>query len=173
VFREGIDIHDQMSLNVRYRTGEVLNYSLVCYLPREGMRVTFNGDRGRIEYHEFIGSHMNRAVRSKDFRIEEKPGSEAEGEWIKAYPHFQTGYTVPMPPATGAHGGAAEILNRSFYAPGAPSTDPWGRFAGHEQGAASILVGIAGVESIKRNLPVNLTDLVPLRPEAKHLSELV
>ena len=173
VFRDGIDIHDQMSLNVRYRTGEVLTYSLVCYSPREGMRVTFNGDRGRIEYHEFIGSHMNRAVRPKDFQIEIKPGSEAEGEWIKVYPHFQTGYVVPMPPATGAHGGADEILNRSFYAPDAPSTDQWGRFAGHEQGAASILVGIAGVESIKRNLPVNLTDLVPLRPEARHLSELV
>jgi len=80
---------------------------------------------------------------------------------------------VPMPPATGAHGGADEILNHSFYAPNAPTTDEWGRFAGHEQGAASILVGIAGVESIKRNLPINLTDLVPLRPEARHLSELI
>ncbi len=173
VFRDGIDIHDQVSLNVRYRTGELLTYSLVCYSPREGVRVTFNGDRGRIEYQEFIGSHMNRAVRPKDFRIEERPGSEAEGEWIKVYPHFQTGYLVPMPPAIGAHGGADDILNHSFYAPDAPATDPWGRFAGHEQGAASILVGIAGVESIKRNQPVNLNDLVPLRPEAKRLSELV
>ena len=41
VFRDGIDIPDQMSLNVRYRTGEVLTYSLVCFSPREGMRVTF------------------------------------------------------------------------------------------------------------------------------------
>ena len=174
VFRDGIDIPDQMSLNVRYRTGEVLTYSLTCYSPREGMRVCFNGDRGRIEYHEFIGSHMNRAVRPKDFKVEDdRPGQEAEGEWIKVYPHFQTGYTVPMPPATGAHGGADEILNHSFYSPDAPAADHWGRFAGHEQGAASILVGIAGVESIKRNQPVNLADLVPLRPEARKLSELV
>ena len=77
-----------------------------------------------------------------------------------------------MPSATGAHGGADEILNRSFYAPDAPATDPWGRFAGHEQGAASILVGIAGVESIKRNQPVNLDDLVALRPGATRLAEL-
>ena len=174
VFRDGIDIPDQMSLNVRYRTGELLTYSLVCYSPREGMRVCFNGDRGRIEYHEFIGSHMNRAVRPKDFKLEDdRPGQEAEGEWIKVFPHFQTGYTVPMPVIKAAHGGADEILNRSFYAPDAGSTDAWGRFAGHEQGAASILVGIAGVESIRRNQPVNLGDLVPLRPEAKKLSELV
>lgn len=173
VFRDGIDIPDQMSLNVRYRTGELLTYSLVCYSPREGMRVCLNGDRGRIEYHEFIGTHMNRAVRPKDFKLDEKPGAEAEGEWIKVFPHFKNSYVVPMPAAQGAHGGADEILNRSFYAPDAATTDEWGRFAGHEQGAASILVGIAGVESIKRNLPINLNDLVPLRPEAKHLSELV
>jgi hypothetical protein len=162
-----------MSLNVRYRTGELLTYSLVCYSPREGMRVCFNGDRGRIEYHEFIGTHMNRAVRPKDYKLDDKPGAEAEGEWIKVFPHFKPSYVVPMPPVQGAHGGADEILNRSFYAPDAPARDEWGRFAGHEQGAASILVGIAGVESIKRNAPVNLTDLVPLRPEARHLSELV
>jgi len=173
VFRADIDIPDQMSLNVRYRTGELLTYSLVCYSPREGMRVCFNGDRGRLEYHEFIGTHMNRAVRPKDFRLDNKPGAEAEGEWIKVYPHFKPGYTVPMTAATGAHGGADEILNRSFYSPEAPATDPWGRFAGHEQGAASILVGIAGVESMKRNAPVNLADLVPLRPDALRLSELV
>jgi len=173
VFRDGIDIYDQMSLNVRYRTGEVLTYSLTCYSPREGMRVCFNGDRGRIEYHEFIGSHMNRAVRPKDFKLEDdRPGQEAEGEWIKVFPHFQTGYVVPMPIIKAAHGGADEILNRSFYAPDASTSDPWGRFAGHEQGAASILVGIAGVESIKRNQPVNLADLVPLRPDAQHLSQL-
>lgn len=173
VFRDDITIYDQMSLNVRYRTAQLLTYSLVCYSPREGMRVCFNGDRGRLEYHEFIGTHMNRAVRPKDFKLDDKPGAEAEGEWIKVYPHFKPSYLVPVPAIAGAHGGADEILNRSFYDPAAPSTDPLGRFAGHEQGAASILVGIAGVESIRRNVPVNLLDLVPLRPDATKLSDLV
>ena len=173
VFREDITIQDQMSLNVRYRTGELLTYSLVCYSPREGMRVCLNGDRGRIEYHEFIGTHMNRGVRPKDFKLDEKPGAEAEGEWIRVYPHFKNSYLVPVPSQTGAHGGADDILNRSFYSPDGSSDDQWSRFAGHEQGAASILVGIAGVESMKRNLPVNITDLVPLRPDAVRLSELV
>jgi predicted dehydrogenase len=173
VFRDDITIYDQMSLNVRYRTGEVLTYSLVCYSPREGMRVSFNGDRGRLEYHEFIGTHMNRAVRAKDFKLDEKPGAEAEGEWIRIHPHFKPSYLVPVDAQSGAHGGADEILCRSFYAPGSASADSLGRFAGHEQGAASILVGIAGAESIRRNLPINVTDLVPLRPEARKLSELI
>jgi predicted dehydrogenase len=175
VFREGITIPDQMSANVRYRTGELLTYSLVCYSPREGMRVTFNGDRGRIEYHEFVGSSMNRAVRPGEFAIEKRPGAEAEGEWIRVFPHFKDSYEVPVPvaeTAKGAHGGADEILNAHFYGPAA-APDALGRTAGHEQGAASIAVGIAAVESIKRNLPINIADLVPLRPEARHLSELV
>ncbi len=173
VFRDDITIFDQMSLNVRYRTGQVLTYSLTCYSPREGMRVCFNGDRGRLEYHEFIGTHMNRAVRPGDFKLDQKPGAEAEGEWIRVYPHFKNSYLVPVDAQHGPHGGADEILCRSFYDPTSPSTDPLGRFAGHEQGAASILVGISGVESIRRNQPVNLLDLVPLRPEATRLSELV
>jgi len=173
VFRDGIDIPDQMSLNVRYRTGELLTYSLVCFSPREGMRVSLNGDRGRIEYQEFIGTHMNRGVRPKDFKLDERPGAEAEGEGIKVYPHFQPAYAVPVSSVAGAHGGADEILCRNFYAPDAPTTDPWSRFAGHEQGAASILVGIAGVESIRANRPVDIHSLVALRPEAKKLSELV
>ena len=146
--------------------------SLVCYSPREGMRVTFNGDRGRIEYHEFIGTHMNRAVSPRHFKIEDKPGAEAEGEWIRVFPHFKSSYVVPMPEIRAAHGGADEVLNAHFYGPATPP-DALGRTAGHEQGTASIAVGIAAVQSIGTNLPVNILDLVPLRPEALRLSELV
>lgn len=173
VFRDDIDIYDQMSLNVRYRTGEVLTYSLTAYSPREGMRVTFNGDRGRIEYSEFIGTHMNRAVSPGDFVVEDKPGAEAEGETIRVYPHFKPSYLVPLPPATGAHGGADDILTHSFFSPDAPTNDPWGRFAGHEQGAASILVGIAARDSIRESRPVKLTELVALAPQATKLSQLI
>ena len=172
VFRDGITVPDQMSLNVRYRTKQLLTYSLVCYSPREGMRVTFNGDRGRIEYHEFIGTHMNRAVRPSQWRIEEKPGAEAEGEWIRVFPHFASSYLVPMPEIRAAHGGADEILNAHFYGPPAPP-DPLGRTAGHEQGAASIAIGIAAVQSIRKNRPVDIGEVVSLRAEAMQLSELV
>ena len=47
------------------------------------------------------------------------------------------------------------------------------RGAGHEQGAASILIGIAANHSIAGNCPVNLAELAELKPGAKHLSELV
>ncbi len=172
VFRDDISIHDSLSLNVRYRTGAVLTYALTCFSPREGMRVAFNGDRGRIEYSEFTGSHLNRGVTSGEFKPEDLPGAEAEGEWIRVYPHFKPSYLVPVPPVSGPHGGADVVLNEQIFSP-SPPPDTWKCTAGHEQGAASILVGIAGVRSIATNAPVNITDLVPLRPEAKRLSELV
>jgi hypothetical protein len=160
-----------MSLNVRYRTGELLTYSLTCYSPREGMRVSFNGDRGRIEYQEFTGTHMNRATRAKDFTFDSKPGAEAEGETIRVHPHFQGSHAVPVETHAGAHGGGDELLCRSLFDPAA-NADAWGRAAGPEQGAASVLVGVAGVTAIRENRPVNLLDLVPLRPAAARLDEL-
>ncbi len=172
VFRDDIDIFDQMSLTAKYRSGELLTYSLTAYSPREGMRVAFNGDRGRIEYHEFIGTHMNRAVPAKEFKLDQKPGAEAEGEWIRVFPHFDKSYLVPMEPQTGAHGGADERMVRYLFAPESPA-DQWGRAAGHEQGAASILLGIAAVESIRKNQMVRIEDLVSLRPEATRLRELI
>ena len=172
VFRDGIDIPDQMSLNVRYRSGELLTYSLVCFSPREGMRVTFNGDRGRIEYHEFIGTHMNRAVGPGEWQVEDRPGAEAEGEWIRVFPHFASSWRVDMPQIHAAHGGADDILNAHFYGP-PQAPDALGRVAGHEQGAASIAVGIAGMHSIRENRPVDVAELVPLNPQARRLSELV
>lgn len=172
VFRPDIDIYDQMGALVRYRTGESLVYSLVAFSPREGMRVCFNGDRGRIEYHEFIGSHMNRAVPEEEFKLEKHGSAEADGEWIRVFPHFGASYVVPMPAATGPHGGADRVMVDQFFNP-VPLPDPWRRSAGPEQGAASILVGAAANRSVTTGMPVRLTDLVALRPDARRLSELV
>ena len=66
---------------------------------------------------------MNRAVRPKDFKLDDKPGAEAEGEWIRVYPHFKASYLVPVPAQTGAHGGADEILNAAFFGPERTTTD--------------------------------------------------
>jgi hypothetical protein len=51
--------------------------------------------------------------------------------------------------------------------------DPLKRGAAHEQGAASILIGAAANLSIKENRPINILDLVNLRPGATKLTELL
>ena len=171
VFRDGIDIYDTMSLVVRYRTGALLNYSLNAFSPREGMRVTFNGDRGRIEFYEFGGSHIIRGQSEKELAEEQNvPGGEHK---IVVYPHFKEPYQVhPAPPGEeGGHWGSDPLLAEQIFMKHPPK-EIWNRNAGHEQAAASILIGIAANQSILSGTPVKILDLVSLAPKAKKLSEL-
>jgi predicted dehydrogenase len=171
VFREGIDIYDNMGALVRYRTGALLTYSLVSFSSREGMRVSFTGDRGTIEYHEFLGTHIIRGQSDEELDREQS-ATDRPVEFIRVYPHFQPSYDVAVERPKGGHGGADPALMENLFS-GAPPADPFNRAAGHEQGAASILVGIAANESIAAHRAVKLTDLVPLKPAAMRLSELV
>jgi predicted dehydrogenase len=166
VFREDIDIYDNMSAVVRYRTGELLNYSLLSFSSREGMRVSLNGDRGRIEYHELQPTHILANAEPAQRTV-----ADQGGEAIRVYPHFKPSYDVPVVPLPGNHNGADPVLAEQMFSASAPA-DPFNRAAGHEQGAASILIGVAANNSIASNRPVRINDLAPLRPAAKKLSEL-
>jgi predicted dehydrogenase len=171
VFREGIDIYDNMGALVRYRSGALLTYSLVSFSSREGMRVSFTGDRGTIEYHEFLGTHIIRGQSDEELDREQS-AADHPVEFIRVYPHFQPSYDVAVERPKGGHGGADPALMENLFS-AEPPADPFHRAAGHEQGAASILVGIAANESIAAHRAVKLTDLVPLQPAATRLSELV
>lgn len=166
VFRKEIDIYDNMSVNVRYRTGALLTYSLLSYSPREGMRVALNGDRGRIEYSEYMPTHILGDESSKPHSF-----TDRSAEKVIVYPHFKPSYEVPVQAFPGGHGGSDPVLAEQIFAAN-PPVDPFQRGAGHEQGAASILIGIAANQSIARNAPVNIGELVSLKPGAEKLSEL-
>jgi hypothetical protein len=155
-----------MSVVVRYRTGAQMNYSLLSFSAREGMRVSVNGDRGRIEYAEFQPTHI------PNLAADQRMLPDKESESIRVYPLFKPSYEVVVEKLVGGHDGSDPVLAEQMYAANPPA-DPFHRKAGHEQGAASILVGIAANLSIESNRPVNLSDLVSLKPGAKHLSELV
>lgn len=161
VFREDIDIEDTMSVLVRYRTGEQLNYSLVAYSPQEGYRVTFTGDKGRIEYTETHASHI----------LGEEPAAH-EIMHLRLIPHFKPGIDVPIPALDGSHGGSDPLLQEQIFSALAPQ-DFLCRTAGHEQGAASLLIGAAANRSMATGLPVRIDDLCPLPGVARKLSELV
>lgn len=165
VFRDDIDIEDTLNVLVRYRDGTLLNYSLNAYSPYEGYRVTFTGDRGRIEYRELHGAHIvgNGVVGAEHLGAEEPE--------LRVFPHFKPSYQVAVPRLEGAHGGGDPLLQEQIFSRN-PPTDPFQRAAGHEQGAASILVGVAANQSIATGQPVALPSLVALRPAAVHLSDL-
>lgn len=52
VFREDVDIYDTMSLIVTYSNGVTMNYSLNAFMPFEGFRLAFNGEKGRLEVRD-------------------------------------------------------------------------------------------------------------------------
>ena len=159
VFGDGVSIEDTMSLLVRYRTGVVLNYSLNAYMPREGFSVAFNGTRGRLEYQEAHGADDEDGL---------------SGLWtdrIVVLPQFAEPYEVPVPSAEGGHGGADPSIQERMFSAN-PTPDPWGRSAGHGQGAASIMVGIAANRSFETGRPESVAELCPELGDAKRLSEL-
>jgi predicted dehydrogenase len=166
VFRDDIDIEDTMNVLVRYRTGALLNYSLNAFSPYEGYRVAFTGDRGRLEYREFHSAHLFDANGSSTIRRQD------EVHELRVFPHFKASYQVPVPTIQGDHGGSDPLLQEQIFS-AHPPADALGRSAGHEQGAASILVGVAANTSIASGAPVALDSLVALKPSARHLSELV
>jgi predicted dehydrogenase len=166
VFRDGISIEDTMSVLVKYRNGVVLNYSLNAFCPYEGFRVNFNGDRGRLEYTELHREPL--LVGQSDEEFGKEGGRHTV---LRVLPLFDKGYEVEIPEATGGHGGSDPLLQEQIFSSNPPA-DPLARKAGPEQGAASILVGVAGNVSMTEKRPIRIADLVELRPGALKLSEL-
>ncbi len=168
VFREGINIEDTMSVLVKYRSGVVLTYSLNAFSPTEGYRVIFHGERGRLEYSHFGESLLNLALSTNAA----ENLAQQQIEQLRVFPHFKPAYDVEIPFQKGSHGGGDKILMEQIFSANPPE-ELDGRNAGCEQGAASIIVGIAGNESMRTGKPVCIDDLINLRPEVIRLSELL
>ncbi len=165
VFGEGITIEDSMSLVAKYRTGVQLTYSLNAFLPKEGYQVTFNGTRGRLTFSAGATPHIITGE-----------GDETDVAYRHEcfyHPSFGKPEAIELPKAgKGGHGGADPVLHEQIFNPDAPA-DPLGRNAGHEQGAASILVGIAANRAIETGQPARIDQLCPQLGDRRNLSELI
>jgi hypothetical protein len=157
VFGDNITAEDTMNVLVKYRTGPVLNYSLNAYLPREGFHVAFNGTKGRLEYTE------NHETFSEEWNYEHR---------CIVHPMFGQPRRIEVPKPAGGHGGGDPLLQEQMFSL-APPPEPWGRNAGHEQGAASILIGIAANHAIATGQPVAIHQLCPQLGARARLHELV
>jgi predicted dehydrogenase len=165
VFRDGINIEDSMSLLIRYRAGTMVNYSLNAYCPDEGFRASISGDAGRIEYVEKHASHIITGDRE----------IHAEGEHtmrLRVQKHFAAAEEMDIPVAAGSHGGGDALIQEQMFSAN-PPPDTLHRNAGHEQGAASLLIGAAANLSMPAGQPVKISDLLPLKPGALRLGELI
>lgn len=167
VFADGISIEDTMAVLVRYQNRALLSYSLNAYCPWEGYRVMFNGSQGRLEVEvaerSYVsgsrGDHNTPGQRHLD--VDPSRSEEPlKATRIRLQKQWQQAQDVPFESGQGGHGGGDErLLNDIFRG---SSHDPLNRAAGYQDGARSILVGIAANQAFATGQPVQIDDLVRL-----------
>jgi len=151
-FRDGcvwdntIDTYDTMTVEVKYGNGTLLAYSLNAFMPYEGQRIAFNGEKGRLDVQVFNRQPWE-VDQAADFRL------------TKSFGDTKT-WTVGR--GTGEHGGADKKLKDLLFLP--ESADPLGQRAGSREGILSSLIGIAARTSIDTGEPIKLGDLLELPP---------
>lgn len=161
VFGEPITIEDTMNVTARYRNGVLLSYCLIAYSPWEGLRVAITGTKGRVELD--VMENINHLM--GDGQVGNASKGAFKEATLRVFPMFGTSYEVEAPAGNGGHGGADPVMLEQIFSPN-PPYDPFHRAASHIDGAASILVGIAGNESMKTGKLVQIDDLFPL-PEKR------
>jgi predicted dehydrogenase len=171
VFREDIDIEDIMSVLVKYRNGATFSYHLNAFSPWKGYRVGIVGDRGRLEYEEtYRPRKMENA--QEDAADDDPADTNARQRKLVYLPLFGIGKEIPIMAASGGHGGGDPLIQEQMFSANPPA-DTYGRNAGHEQGAASAIIGIAANQSIATSSAVGVNDLITLRPDAMQLGQLI
>jgi hypothetical protein len=164
VFGDGISIEDDVAVMVRYANRATMSYHLTAYSPWEGLRIAFNGSKGRLEFEVVERAFVNGA--QPDPHLAHNVGGSSgahvtEPTKITLRPHWGTPIDIEVPQTSeGGHGGADDRLLKDLFA--GTDSDPLGRAASHIDGAISILTGIAANRSMATGLPVDVETLLKL-----------
>jgi predicted dehydrogenase len=142
VWDNEIDTFDTMTVEVKYNTGALLNYSLNAFLPYEGQRIAFNGQKGRLEVRIYQRQSWDPGHGS-DFRLTHS---------------FKETKTWHIDPSVGTHGGADKKLRDMLFLQ--EEKDPLGKIADSRAGIFSSLIGIAARQSIETGKKVNIGDVI-------------
>jgi len=170
VFRNEINIYDKMSAQVKYMDGVLLNYSLTTQSPYEGMKVSFNGRKGRIEAWLDIPHFSSEVVNQKELHAMEmdQEGDEYNLEPIIIHRNWEDFEKIIVKMEKSGHGGGdMRLQDKIFKDPGAP--DPLNHMAGTRDGAMSLLIGVAARKSIESGEPVRIAELTSLEPRERRL----
>ena len=143
IFSEEIDIEDTVSVNVLYKKGAVMSYSLTTHSPYEGFKIAFNGTDGRLEFckidgrYEDLGKDLDNVI-----TIFNRKGERIVMNEPKDLP--------------GGHGGADEKIRDNLFI--GCDSDPLGQMADVRAGMMSIGIGMAANISMKENRRVYLSE---------------
>ena len=144
VFSPDIDIEDSVSVNVKYKKGAVMSYSLTAHSPLEGCNMVINGTEGRLEFSKYW-------VHSDDYNVLSDRAS------LKIY--NRQGEEINMLLAkggTGGHGGSDALLLKNLFR--GYDSDPLCQMADLRAGMMSIGIGMAANLSMAENRQVRLDE---------------
>jgi hypothetical protein len=144
VFREDVDTFDTMSALVTYSNGTTMNYSLNAYMPFEGYRVAFNGEKGRLEIRDF----------------ERQPWSAEATSEMELTKSFGQRRLLAIPKGEGGHFGGDNGLRDVIF--GAAEVPAHMKLPDSRAGAMSCAIGIAARTSVDQQRPIQIADLVRL-----------
>ena len=156
VWDNDIDSYDTMTVQVKYNSGTLLSYSLNTFLPYEGQRIAFNGQKGRLDVRAYERQPWN-PEHSADFRLTHN--FEETKVW-----HVETleGKYEGIDKAF-IHGGADKKMKDMFFLP--EQEDPLGKMADSRAGLMASLVGIAARQSIETGKTVKIAEIIEFPQE--------
>jgi predicted dehydrogenase len=148
LYREDIDIYDTMAAVVKYSNGTHMSYSLNAFMPFEGYRLAFNGEKGRLEIRDY----------------ERQPWPVEQQTEIYLTKSFGEREKIDVPEVTTAHSGGDERIRDLIFR----KTDVpvYMRLPDSRAGALSCLTGIAARKSVELKRPIRISELVQLPPRA-------
>ncbi len=151
VWDNDIDSYDTMTVQVRYNSGALLSYSLNTFLPYEGQRIAFNGQKGRLDVRVYERQPWNPGHGS-DFRLTHN--FKETNEWhVETLEGKYEGINKEF-----IHGGADKTLKDMLFLP--EQKDPLGKMADSRAGVMASLVGIAARQSIETGKTIRIADLI-------------
>jgi len=142
VWDNEIDSHDTSSVQVQYDNGTQLTYTLNAFLPYEGQRISFTGEKGRLDVRLYYRQPWE-VEAPFEFRLTKN--REETKSWT-------------MKPSEGGHGGADERVKDMLFKP--DQEDPRGQSAGSRAGVMSSIIGIAARKSVETKRAVRISDLI-------------
>lgn len=151
VFDDDITIEDTMQVQAKYANGVSLNYTLTAYAPWEGLEIKFYGTKGElshrhVEVHGVFGGKRARMETGNVTTILHQAGKEP--------------VDIEVWTGEGDHGGADPVMLSYLFDAKTVGPDPYNRGSTHEDGAWSILTGIAANQSIATGEVVDIDDML-------------
>ena len=151
VFAHDITIEDTMQVQVGYRNGAMLNYTLCAYSPWEGLEIRFHGTKGElvhrhVEVHGVFGGKRERPVDDALSTTLHLAGKEPQ--------------KIDVWTGSGGHGGADPVMLGYLFDPEGMDTDAYGRSSSHLDGAWSILTGIAANTAIAQHRTIDIEQML-------------